>query len=326
MRHAIGDDVDGRYRICALLAEGGTAEVYRAVDRTTGRDVVLKVPHTAMAGDLAAFNRYRREIDIAVRLDHSGVQRLLSEPNAPFMVFDYIEGESLRTYLKRRGLLPVDDALNIALQLADTLQYVHGQGIIHRDLKPENIVIGPDGHITLMDFGIALRQASRRLTFSHLTNAVGTPDYMAPEQVRGERGDARTDVYALGVVLYELLTGVVPYPASDAVEAMRRKVETDPPLVRRLRPEAPIALEAVLYRALRRRPDQRYASMADMARDLAHLDQVVLPDKYERDEPPPTPLGDLPPWRTTVPILAIVFGLLLVAGIAAQLLHRGGAP
>ena len=325
-RHSVGEYVEDRYQICGLLAEGGMAEVYRAVDTTTGRDVVLKVPQVSIVGDLAAFNRYRREIDIAARLDHPGLQHLLSEPEAPIMVFEYIEGVSLRKYLKTRGPLPVDEVLGIGVQLAETLEYVHAQGVVHRDLKPENIIVGPDGRVTLMDFGIALRQASRRLTFSHLTNAVGTPDYMAPEQVRGERGDGRTDVYALGVVLYELLTGSVPYPADEAHEAMRRKVESDPPLVRRLRPDVPLPLEAIIYRALRRRPEQRYASMAEMAHGLKHLDEVVLPDKYERDEPPPAPLGDLPPWRTTVPILAIIFGVLLLAGIAAQLLHHGAAP
>jgi len=326
MRHAIGDSVAGRYQIRALLAEGGMAEVYRAVDTSTGLDVVLKVPHISIAGDVAAFNRYRREIDIAHRLDHPGLQRLLSDANAPFMVFEYVEGESLRTYLSRHARLPIEEVLRIGRQLAETLQYVHEQGVVHRDLKPENILIGPDGRVTLTDFGIALRVASRRLTFSHLTNAVGTPDYMAPEQVRGERGDARTDVYALGAVLFELLTGRVPYPAEDALEAMRRKVETDPPLVRRVRPDAPVKLEAILYRALRRRPEQRYPSMAAMHYDLTHLEQVVLPEKYEPDEPPPAPLGDLPPWRTTMPVLALVLAVLVVLGVAAELLHRGIAP
>jgi serine/threonine-protein kinase len=326
MRHAVGDYVDGRYQICGVLGEGGMAEVYRAIDTTSGQDVVLKVPPVSIAGDLAAFNRYRREIDIASRLQHTGLQRLLSDPSEPFMVFEYVDGESLRTYLKTHAPLSIDDVLWIGVQLAETLEYVHEQGVVHRDLKPENIIIGADGQVTLMDFGIALRQASRRLTFSHLTNAVGTPDYMAPEQIRGERGDGRTDVYALGVVLYELLTGVVPYPAAVALEAMQRKVDTDPPLVRRLRPDVPLPLEAILYRALRRRREQRYPSMAALAHALAHLDEVVLPETYERDEPPPAPLGDLPPWRTTLPILAIVFGLLVVAGVAAQLLHRGVAP
>ena len=326
MRHAIGDYVEGRYQIRALLAEGGMAEVYRAVDTSSGGDVVLKVPHVSIAGDIAAYNRYRREIDIACRLDHPGLQRLRSDANAPFMVFEYVEGESLRTYLARHGRLPVEEVVDIGRHLAEALQYVHEQGVVHRDLKPENILIGPDGRVTLTDFGIALRLASRRLTFSHLTNAVGTPDYMAPEQVRGERGDARIDVYALGAVLHELLTGGVPYPAENALEAMRRKVETDPPLVRRARPDAPVALEAMLYRALRRRPEQRYQSMAAMTHDLTHLDEVIMPDKYERDLPPPAPLGDLPPWRTTIPVLTIVLAVLVVAGLAAELLHRSVTP
>jgi serine/threonine-protein kinase len=324
MQHSIGDCLDNRYEIRALLGEGGMAEVYRAVDRTTGCEVVLKLPHLAIAGDLAAYSRYRREIEVANGLEHPGLQRLVSEPNARYMVLEYVDGETLRAYLAARGRLPIEEVLSIGLQLAETLHYVHDQGVVHRDLKPDNILIGPDGRVTLTDFGIALRLASRRLTFSHLSNAVGTPDYMAPEQVRGERGDARTDIYALGAMLYELLTGVVPYPAEDAIVAMQRKVLTDPPLVRRLRPDVPLALEAVLYRALRRKPPERYPSMAELAQDLSHLDAVVLPDKYELDEPPPAPLGDLPPWRRTLPVLAIVLGILAILGFAAQLLHQSG--
>src|SRR5215470_894122 len=235
MRHAIGDCIDSRYEIRALLGEGGMAEVYRAIDKDTGAEVVVKLPHLATAGDLTAFNRYRREIEVAKGLDHPGLQRLRSAPHASYMVLDYVEGRTLRAYLAERGRLPVDEVQRIGEQLVDALQYVHERGVIHRDLKPDNVLIGPDGHVTLTDFGIAIRLNSKRLTFSHLSNAVGTPDYMAPEQVRGQRGDARTDLYALGVVLFELLTGVVPYPADDALEALRRKVATDPPLVRRLR-------------------------------------------------------------------------------------------
>jgi eukaryotic-like serine/threonine-protein kinase len=322
MRYSSGAVIDGRYEVRGVLGEGGFAEVYRALDRTTGQEVVVKLPHVAIAGDLAAFNRYKREMEIARALDHAGLQRFVSDPNVPYMVLEYVEGQTLRAYLSARGPLPIEEVCQIAIQLAGPLQYIHEQGVVHRDLKPENILIGPDGRVTLTDFGIALRLASRRLTFSHLSNAVGTPDYMAPEQVRGERGDPRTDVYAVGVMLYELATGVVPYPAEDALEAMRRKVQTEPPLLRRLRPDAPPALEGVIYRALRRRPAERYPSMAALAHDLEHLDEVVLPDKYERDEPPPTPLGDLPPWRTTFPILAIILGVLFALGVLAEFLHR----
>jgi serine/threonine-protein kinase len=326
MRHAMGDCVDGRYVIRELLGQGGMAEVYRAYDIKDERDVVIKQPHVGMAGDLSAYNRYRREIEVAAGLEHPGLQRLRSAPGASYMVLDYVEGQPLRTYLAQRGQLPVDEAVRISLQLAATLRYVHEHRIVHRDLKPDNILIGPDGKVTLTDFGIALRLDSRRLTFSHLSNAVGTPDYMAPEQVRGQRGDARTDVYALGVILYELLTGVVPYPAEDALEAIRRKVGTDPPLVHRLRPDAPVPLEAVIYRALRRRPEERYQSMAELSHDLARLDEVAVPERYQRDIPPPPPLGDLPPWRTTLPIIVIVLAGLVLLGMLAEALHRGLGP
>lgn len=313
-----GERVGGRYEIRALLGRGAMAEVYRAVDGDTGRDVVLKLPHVAIAGDLAAFNRFRHEKEIVTGLKHPGVQRLVSDPSEPLMVFDYVEGQSLRTYLSANGPLPVDDVVRIGLQLAEALDYVHQQGVIHRDLKPENVLIGPDGHVTLTDFGIALRWAERGLSISHLSNAVGTPEYMAPEQVRGERGDARTDIYALGVLLYEMLTGVVPYPSTETGEA-----PSNPPLVRRLRPEAPAGLEAIVYRAMRRRPAERYASMSEMQADLSDLDHVNVPEQYLPDEPPPTPLGDLPPWSTTLRILLVVTVILLLAGVAAELVHRG---
>ena len=324
MRYAIGECIDGHYQVEGVLGQGGFGETYRALNTSTGQTVVLKVPLVAIMGDLSAYNRYRREIEIGQCLDHPGLQRLLPDARVDFMVLEYVDGESLRSYLRAHAPLAVDQVLKITRQLAETLQYVHDQGVIHRDLKPENILITRDGCVKLADFGIALRLASRRLTFNHLSNAVGTPDYMAPEQVRGERGDQRTDVYALGVVLYELLTGRVPYPADDVLEAMTRKVQTEPPLVRRTRPDVPPQLEAVVYRALRRRPGQRYATMAELGHDLGHLDAVTIP-AYQPDIPPPRPVGDLPPWRTSVPLFLILFGALAALGVLAQLAH-GGAP
>jgi serine/threonine-protein kinase len=303
------------------------AEAYRAFDHDTARDVVLKLPHLTIAGDLVAFNLYRREAQLTAGLRHPGLQRLLSDPSDSFMVFEYVEGQSLRAYLSSHGSLPVTDVVQIGLQLTETLEYVHGQGIVHRDLKPENVLIGSDGRVTLTDFGIAVKLTERRLTLSHLSDTVGTPDYMAPEQVRGERGDSRTDIYALGVMLYELLSGEVPYPVSRHAESTHAGMSSEPPLVRRKRADAPEGLEAIIYRALRRRPGERYPSMAALREDLTHLDSVRLPEKYEPDDPPPTAPGDLPPWSTTLRILAIVAGVLLLVGFAAEMLHRGvGSP
>jgi serine/threonine-protein kinase len=221
---SIGAVVDERYTIERALGEGGFGDAYLAVDDVTGQTVVVKLAHIGVAGDLAAFNRYLLEVDIGERLDHPGIQQLLrtGRGRQPYMVLEYVDGSSLRAYLNARGALPVDDALGIARRLADTLCYVHRQGVVHRDLKPENMLITREGRVKLTDFGIALRLSARQLTFSRPANAVGTPDYMAPEQVRGERGDARIDVYALGVVLYKLLTGRVPYPSEDAFEALRK--------------------------------------------------------------------------------------------------------
>jgi eukaryotic-like serine/threonine-protein kinase len=325
MRYAAGDLIDQRYRVVRELGEGGMAEVYQAIDSSTGDSVVLKIPHVALAGDLAAFNRYRREIEIGARLDHPGIQRLLSDPKLPYMVLEYVDGQTLRAYIHEHAPLSVDKSLQLTARLARTLEYVHNQGVVHRDLKPENILITPQGELKLADFGIALRLGSRRLTFSHLSNAVGTPDYMAPEQVRGERGDVRTDVYALGVLLHELLTGKVPYPSDDgALEAMRRKAETEPVLVRRLRSDVPPTVEAIVYRALRRLPEERYQSMAELRRDLVAPDTVAIPS-YRPDIPPPRQLGDLPPWRTTVRVMAAIFGAMILLGVAAELLHRAVA-
>ena len=325
MPHAIGSYVDERFEICALLSEGGMSRVYRAIDTATGGEVVLKMPHAEFVGDLAAFKLFQREMEVLQGLEHPGLQRLRSEPGAGYIALDYVPGDSLRTVLAHHGPLPIEQVLHIGSALSETLQYVHDQGIIHRDVKPENTLIGPDGHVTLVDFGIAARLSARQLTLNHLSNAVGTPDYMAPEQVRGERGDVRTDIYALGVMLFELVTGVLPYPSDDTPEVKRRADPTEPPLIRRLRPEAAPSLEAVLYRALRRRPDERYASMATLGHDLANLDEVVVPDSYAVDIPPPKPAGDLPPARTLLPILAAILGLLLVLGVVAQLAHRGVA-
>ena len=322
---AVGDTFDGRYVIEGLLAEGGMADVYKAHDTQADREVVLKLAQPATAGDLATFNRYRREIEIGVRLDHPGIQRVLSDPKTPYIVLEYVEGQNMRAYLRAHGPLSVDEVIRVGIQLSEVLEYVHAQGVVHRDLKPDNIIMQPDGSVRLMDFGIALRLASRRLTFNHLTNVVGTPDYMAPEQVRGERGDARTDIYAVGVLLFELLTGRVPYPVDDALEAMRRKVETEPPLVRGLRPDVPEALQAIVYRALRRRPEERYQSMAELQHDLKHLDAVVIPN-YVPDVPPPRPPGDLPPWRTTLPVIAVIVVILALLGFLAQTLHQIAPP
>lgn len=322
MRLDSGQRVNG-YEIDAVLGAGGTSEVYHARDPRTGEQVVLKVPHSQLIGDLSAYNRFQREIAIGQRLQHPHIQRLLGTGKldngvTPYIVLEYVEGQSLRHYLDQNKPLPIDEAVRIAAQLAGALAHCHGQGVVHRDLKPENVLITPDGQVKVMDFGIALLQGARRVTWGSLSSTVGTPDYMAPEQVRGERGDERTDVYAVGVILYEMLAGEVPYGGDNALAVMSQHVNQDSPLVTSRRTEVPPSLAAVIDRALRRNPAERYPTMEAFAHDLAHLDEVDVAEYEARRKG----TSGLPSGWTTWLIVFLTFLVLGAVGIAAQLLHH----
>ena len=329
MRYQTGETVNGRYEILEALGQGGMNDAYKARDRETGRLVVLKVPFTSLIGDVATYSRYQRELEIGKRLHHPNIQQLLDEGRlgdgaGPYLVLEYVDGTLLREYLRANAPLQPEEAVRIATQLADALQYCHEQGVVHRDLKPENILIEPAGTVKLVDFGIALLRGARRLTFRRLTTGFGTPDYMAPEQVQGDRGDARTDVYALGVMLYEMLTGDVPYHGDNPLAVMSQRVTTDAPLLRRVRPDISPALEAVVWRALRREPAQRYASMAELREDLLHLDHVSIPNEY-----PSAIEGSRRVSREWLVNAAVIVGVLLllaVIGVIAQLAHTARGP
>jgi len=242
-----------------------------------------------------------------------------------YLVLEFVDGTLLREHLRQNAPLPVAEAIGIAVQLANALEYCHAQGVVHRDLKPENILVEQDGTVKLVDFGIALLQGARRLTFRRLTTGFGTPDYMAPEQVQGERGDARTDLYAVGIMLYEMLTGEVPYQGDSPLAVMSQRVNTDAPLLRRKRPDLPPQPEAVVWRALRREPGERYASMAELRHDLEHLDEVHVPEY-------PLDTGRTPivarEHLVNAGVIIAIFVVLAALGIAAEMLHRaqGTAP
>jgi serine/threonine-protein kinase len=324
MHYAPGQTLNGRYEILEGLGQGGMSEAYKARDRSTGQLVVLKIPFGSIIGDPATFSRYQRELEIGRRLNHPNIQHLLDEGRidggaAPYLVLEYVDGVLLREYLSERKRLPTEEALHIATQLADALEYCHEHGVIHRDLKPENVLISSDGNVKLVDFGIALLRGARRLTFRRLSSEVGTPDYMAPEQVQGDRGDARTDVYAVGVMLYEMLTGGVPYHGDSPLAVMSQRVTTDAPLLRRALPGVHPGLEAVVWRALRREPAERYPSMDALCHDLKNLDQVPIPDYPESSS------SSRGAWRqhlATVGIVTLVLVVLVLAGVAAEMFHR----
>jgi serine/threonine-protein kinase len=329
VRYEAGQVVDRRYELLGLLGSGGMNQPVKPRDRQTGATVGLKIPHAGLIGDPATFSRLLREAEIGRRLRHPNVQRLVAEgrladESAPYLVFEYVDGQILRALLAREAPLPVDEAVALARQLVDALAYCHAQGVVHRDVKPENILIGPAGQVKLVDFGIAQLRGARRLTERNLASAVGTPDYMAPEQVRGQGGDERTDVYAVGVVLYELLAGQVPYQGDSPLAVMSQRVSADPPLLRRARPETPAGLEAVVFRALRREPAERYQTMAALRDDLEHLDRVRIPDQAAAGSgAEPTAPDRARPWpaRTGAVVLAIL-AALAVLGVLAELLQR----
>jgi serine/threonine protein kinase len=286
-RFAPGEQLD-RYKIVEQLGAGAYAEVYKAVEDGSGRTVVLKCPNPNMFADPSMYNRYRREAEVARRLDHPGVQRGVDageNRTEPYLVLEFIDGESLR---RRLGGRPVDitQAVTWGRQLAETLAYLHGQGIVHRDLKPENILVTPDGRLVIADFGTAQLAGARRLTWKHLSESLGTPDYMSPEQVQGARGDARSDLYAWGVIMYEMLTGHVPFRGDNSLAVMAGHMQGTPRPPRRIRPEIPPALEAVVLHAMRRYPEHRYASAEELLEDLDHLD-TLDPGRYEVSQEPP---------------------------------------
>ena len=277
-----GDQLD-QYRIENLVARSGMASIFRATDMRTGRQVAIKIPHPEMEADPVLFDRFKREADIGQTLDHPGVMKVLADGDRSriYMVMEWVEGRLLRKALGEAGKFPPERAIKIAVAVADTLDYIHRNGVVHRDLKPENIMVDGEGRIKLIDFGIAGQVGAKRLTFAKLTQVAGTPDYISPEQVKGKRGDGRSDIYALGVMLYEMLTGKTPFPGSNPFAIMNERLLNHPIPPREANPEISPELQEVIYRALERDPQNRYSTANEFAWDLEHLDQVGVTDRLE---------------------------------------------
>ena len=277
-----GDQLD-HFRIESLVARSGMASIYRATDMRTGRPVAIKIPHPEMEADPVLFERFQREAEIGEKLDHPGVMKVFPVPDRSrvYMVMEWVDGRLLREILSQSKRLPIERALRIAIHICDALDYIHRNGVVHRDLKPENIMIGADDAIKLIDFGIAGKLGARRLTFAKLSHVVGTPDYISPEQVQGKRGDGRSDIYALGVMLYEMLTGKTPFAGPNPFATMNDRLLNHPEPPRELNPEISPELQETLYRALERDPQNRYTTANEFAWDLEHLDQVGVEDRAE---------------------------------------------
>jgi serine/threonine-protein kinase len=276
----------GPYRLASLVSSSGMAAIFCAWDEDRRRRVAIKVPHPQAECDPVFYERFQREIQIGQKLDHKGILKALDSgtPDRVFMAMEWLDGRPLRHILAEQGKLGPDPAIAFALKICDALEHMHSHGVVHRDLKPENIMVCPDGEIKIIDFGIASLAGARRLTFGKLSEVMGSPDYISPEQVKGKRGDARSDVYALGVMLYEMLTGRTPFHADNALAIMNERLLNHPRPPRDIEPSISPHLQEIVYRALERDPANRYASARELAWDLAHPLQVGIEDRAELKE------------------------------------------
>jgi serine/threonine protein kinase len=275
------------FRIEKLAARTSMTTIYRATDQRTGQVVAIKIPHPELECDPVFFSRFSREKDIGKKLNHPGVVKTMAEDDLDQLciVMEWVEGRFLREILTTDGKLPAERARRIAINVCDALEYIHSQGVVHRDLKPENIMVGEDDRIKLIDFGISSSQGARRLTFSKLSNALGTPDYISPEQIRWRRGDGRSDVYALGVILYEMLTNHTPFDGPNPFAVMNARLVNDPIPPTQINPDISIEMEEIIFRALERDPEDRYASARQFASDLEHPENVRVTDRSKKRSP-----------------------------------------
>ena len=319
---ALADALRDRYTLERELGRGGMATVYLARDLRHDRPVALKVMHPDLATAIGT-ERFLREVRTTARLQHPHILPLHDSGEAArllYYVMPYVQGESLRDRLRREGQLPLEDALAIARVVADALSFAHSQGIVHRDVKPENILLA-GGHAYIADFGIAraLEAAGGQLTASGM--AVGTPAYMSPEQAGAGPVDARTDVYALGCVLYEMLAGEPPYTGPTPQAVLAKRVLEPVPHVRTLRETVPEALERTLLRALAKSPADRFQSAAELRDALAGglAPPGVTTVAAGVTEPRPGPARSRRWWLAAA-------ALVLLGSAAVWLVGRGPAP
>jgi serine/threonine protein kinase len=255
-----------RYEVLESLGEGGMGLVYRVRDRETNEILALKLLRPEIARDPAMMERFKDEIRLARRITHKNVSRIYDFNRVDDLVYitmEYVDGESLRAYLKRAGKLSPERVIDLARQIAAGLGEAHAQGVVHRDLKPENVILARDGLVKLMDFGIA-----RALGGNTTTTVIGTPGYMAPEQSQGKSVDQRTDLYALGLILYECLTGRRAFAGATPVEVALKQIKERPVPPRQLLSATPPHLEAIVMRCLEKEPSRRFVSAAELQRAL----------------------------------------------------------
>ena len=261
----------GRYQVLEEIASGGQGTVYRAWDTSSGRVVALKVLHPHLSSDAGVLERFRREAQLAAAVSHPNITQIFEvgqDGNLHFIAMEFLP-LSIHNLMESQGRLPVERAADICHQAALALQAASSRGIIHRDIKPQNLLLSPDGSVKVTDFGIA--RATALSTMTRTGALMGTPHYMSPEQSQGQRVDVRSDIYSLGIVLYQMLSGQLPFEADTPFEVMRQHIEQRPTPVRRLRSQVPASLDRIVQRCLEKSPERRYPTPRDLALALREV-------------------------------------------------------
>jgi eukaryotic-like serine/threonine-protein kinase len=329
----VGELIAGRYELEQLVGSGGMSNVFRAHDRLLERTVALKILHEQYTRDEDYVERFRREARAVAQLTHPNIVTVIDrgeQDGRQFIVFEYVDGQNLKD-LSARGPLDPREAIRLSLQVAHALSFAHDRGLVHRDVKPQNVLLNDDGQAKVTDFGIA-----RSLDVGGVTQTgtvLGTSDYIAPEQARGQKVDPKTDIYSLGAVLYELLTGEVPFSGDNFVAVAMRHVSEPAPSVLAHRPDCPLRLDLAIQRAMAKDPADRFASMDEFCDEL----EACLAELDGRDgegatmivPPRPLPRRARPEReRRNIPVgllLIVLLAALLVAGGAYLLLSSDSA-
>ena len=303
------------------------SSVFRARDRLLDRKVALKVLHQQYTDDAEYVERFRHEARAVAALSHPNIVTVIDRgehDGRQFIVFEYIEGENLKELIQRRGPAPVATALELAMQVARGLSFAHQQGLVHRDVKPQNVLLNGDGQAKVTDFGIA-RSLDVQHGMTQTGTVLGTSDYIAPEQAQGQRVDEHTDVYSLGVVLYELLTSQVPFPGENFVAVAMRHINEAPPAIRDKRPDVSPRLEAAVQRAMAKDPGDRFPTMVDFCHELEAcraeeqgVTQVIAPAR--RSGRPRRRAAAVSPW----PLLVVLAALIAIGAVIAALVWHSG--
>jgi len=330
----VGETIAGRYELEEVVGHGGMSTVYKAHDSLLERNVALKVLHQQYNEDEEFVERFKREARSVAQLQHPNIVTVIDrgeEDGRQYIVFEYIDGENLKELVVRKGRLDVRTALEIALEIARGLSFAHESGLVHRDVKPQNVLLNGDGGAKVTDFGIA-RSLEVERSMTQTGTVLGTSNYIAPEQAGGKPVDAHTDVYSLGIVLYEMLTGELPFPGDNFVAVAMKHIQEPSPSVLDTRGDVPLRVAEMIDRALEKDPEQRFPTMDAFADEIeANLDEL---DRGEDGAvtmvvPAAQRLKPRTPRRRAVsrlPLLIGLLGALAIAGVVVGLLTLRGDP